>query len=341
MVSIIVPVYNAEKTLRKCVASILAQRYVTKEIILVNDGSKDASITILRDLESRHTEITVIDKENGGVSSARNAGLKICTGDYVTFVDSDDYYLSDTYLSDLQKLLTEDVDLAVSGYTVLTGNKKTEYFAQVRTEDIHALASNYWSYRSTGLLNSPCNKLFRREQIQDYFCEQMKMGEDAVFVMQYLKNCKKIAFGESCGYGYVCENTSSTATYRQETAYDMAQSRIYHCAMHDFWTSVLPADLVARNYIEMRTDETFTMLYALLNKKGIMEYLQRNVKDVLTDTLFTQYASSIDTLPKSYPHKLLSQAIASTNQSKAKAYCLCYLVKRKLCFASKSLRKRN
>ena len=91
IVSIIVPIYNTEKYLRKCVDSILKQTYENLEVILVNDGSPDNSLEICREYERLDSRVKVINKKNGGLSSARNAGLEICTGKYITFVDSDDY----------------------------------------------------------------------------------------------------------------------------------------------------------------------------------------------------------------------------------------------------------
>lgn len=89
--SIIVPVYNAEKTLRRCIDSILAQTYPNFELILVDDGSKDSSATIIDEYASKDSRIIPIHQPNGGVSSARNAGLDNAYGDYVVFIDADDY----------------------------------------------------------------------------------------------------------------------------------------------------------------------------------------------------------------------------------------------------------
>ena len=95
--SIIIPVYNAEATLNKCVDSVLMQQFANVEVILVDDGSKDGSLQICEEYARKDSRVTVIHKENGGVSSARNRGLDIAKGTWVTFVDSDDY-LGDGFL---------------------------------------------------------------------------------------------------------------------------------------------------------------------------------------------------------------------------------------------------
>ena len=94
VLSVIVPIYNTEKYLNRCVDSIINQTYKDLEVILVNDGSTDGSLAICREYEKKDVRVKVVNKENGGLSSARNAGLDVSSGDYVTFVDSDDFWKS-------------------------------------------------------------------------------------------------------------------------------------------------------------------------------------------------------------------------------------------------------
>lgn len=332
MVSIIVPVYNAEKTIEKCVESIISQKYPCKEIVLINDGSQDRSLEILHRLAKQYSEIIVVDKTNGGVSSARNAGLEVCNGEYVAFVDSDDYYLSDTYIASMADLLDEDenIDLAVVGYTVLNEHRMKRFTPQVGVKDIRDVAAEYWSSGTKNVMNSPWNKMFRTRLIENTFNEQVKMGEDAVFVLQYLKNCQRVAFGDDCGYGYVCENNSSTAEFRKKQPYDMAQSKIYHQALYEFWSTFLLDVEVAQNYINMRTDEVILMLQSLLYKKGIREFIKRDVAEVIRDERMMQYKMQIRALPKTFPHKKLANSIAEVNTMKTKVYCFWSMVKKKL-----------
>ena len=114
--SVIIPVYNAEKTLRRCVDSVLSQLGDRDEVLLVNDGSKDGSGAICAEYAGRDVRVRLIDKENGGVSSARNAGLDAARGDYVLFVDSDDWVSGDL-LSAASTLLAESPNSFVSFLT--------------------------------------------------------------------------------------------------------------------------------------------------------------------------------------------------------------------------------
>ena len=116
--SVIVPVYNAEKTLQRCVDSILAQTFEDFELILINDGSKDQSGDICDEYAAKDSRVKTVHKTNGGVSSARNAGLRIAQGEYIAFIDSDDYIDND-YLLGFKHY---DADLIISGAKLISIN---------------------------------------------------------------------------------------------------------------------------------------------------------------------------------------------------------------------------
>ena len=131
--SIIIPVYNVENTLKRCLESVINQTYKNLEIICVNDGSKDKSLEILREYEKKDNRIIVIDKKNGGLASARNSGLEIFSGDIVTFIDSDDWYELDC-IESINKIFEENqnLDLCRSNYFLTDGeNEKTNNEQQI------------------------------------------------------------------------------------------------------------------------------------------------------------------------------------------------------------------
>ena len=112
-ISVIVPIYNVEKYLEKCLDTIINQTFKDIEIICVNDGSVDCSRNILEEYKNKDSRIKIVDKENGGLSSARNAGLKIATGKFISFIDSDDW-VSSTFLEKLYKNITSyDTDISI------------------------------------------------------------------------------------------------------------------------------------------------------------------------------------------------------------------------------------
>ncbi|EME3187758.1 glycosyltransferase, partial [Enterococcus faecalis] len=123
-ISIIVPVYNVEKYLEKCVRSILAQTFTDFELILVDDGSPDSSGAMCDQFAEQDQRVKVIHKENGGLSDARNAGIEIATGEYLGFVDSDDYIADDMYELLYTNIVKEDADLSICGiYDVYEGKE--------------------------------------------------------------------------------------------------------------------------------------------------------------------------------------------------------------------------
>ena len=211
-VSIIVPVYNVESFLPKCLDSLINQTLTNIEIICVNDGSTDGSRDILRLYEKRDMRIKVIDKPNGGLSSARNAGIDAATADLIGFVDSDDWVEPDTYESAYYSL--GDCDLVCFG-TNVTG----EAMLDRRADDIE-----YYRVKYEGLMEltdeirlnvdvAAWNKLYRRELIQNYdirFPEGM-LYEDYSFYWKYISVCKKVFFIKDLKYNYLRRNGSIMA----------------------------------------------------------------------------------------------------------------------------------
>ena len=178
-VSVIVPVYNAEKTLERCVRSLMAQTLRSIEILLVNDGSPDCSPEICRQLASEDGRIRVIDKPNGGVSSARNAGLDSARGEFIMFCDSDDWVEPDWCESMLAIYSPGDMVICEIDRADLKTEHDTQTEDAERRELLHfpLLACSLW------------NKLFLRSAIEQAglrFDEKLRLGEDFCFVLAYL-----------------------------------------------------------------------------------------------------------------------------------------------------------
>ena len=190
--SIIVPVYNAEEYLDRCLISILEQDFVSYEVILVDDGSTDSSPMICDRYSATDPRFRTIHKENGGVSSARNAGLDLAKGEYVMFVDSDDALLPDALDALFEGLAGEDI--AVGGYTVyLEGTPGREVFPRrncsYRGEDMNAFYIDNIR-KNCEMLDAPWSKVFRRKAIGDMrFCEDLSYAEDKLFVFTFLTKC--------------------------------------------------------------------------------------------------------------------------------------------------------
>ncbi len=209
LVSIVVPVYNAENYLSECVNSIIGQSYKNLEIILVNDGSTDSSLELCRELAKSDSRISVIDQKNNGVSSARNAGIGKCTGKWVAFIDSDDI-VADNYI---EKLLAGvgGSELAYCDFSTLEEGKYTNFGFVNGEFDIPLLAKACLANRITGMEGNPTNfgvpwaKLFSMEIIKSSglrFTEGLAYMEDMLFTLEYLMHCNNVSHVDDNLYIY-------------------------------------------------------------------------------------------------------------------------------------------
>lgn len=207
MISVILPVYNSEKTLERCIDSILRQTYTQYEIIVVNDGSTDSSKAIIERYSESDNRIVSIEKANGGVGSARNIGIERAKGEYVCFVDSDDYVAA-TYIEELYNCITSAVtDLAlclISRSEDLVSHENTQY--DENNSLIRSIINN--DEHNAG----PYNKLFKRDIIGNLrFAEDIYLGEDTLFCVEYAKKCKSAVRVNKVLYFY--DVPTSTSLY--------------------------------------------------------------------------------------------------------------------------------
>lgn len=213
IVSIITPVYNCKKFLTQCVDSILAQSYNNFELLLIDDGSTDGSSKICDAYSRTDRRISVYHQSNKGVSSARNLGIEKASGEWITFVDSDDILKSDALYNLLQEI-DHDIEFIMCGYEYLQNGKVTYTTAMFhnrykcnRDEGISQMYTNeYWSWFI-------CSKLFRNRIIQDnqiYFDETIYLGEDRLFIAKYICSMTgSFAFASDSLYIYRLHETSA------------------------------------------------------------------------------------------------------------------------------------
>ncbi len=235
IVSVIVPVYNAESFLSQGIESILNQRFEDFELILVDDGSRDSSGAICDKYAERDRRVRVIHQDNAGVSAARNAGLLAACGEWVTFVDSDDLVL-DCFLSSLlgAASLDEQVDLAYCGYAIAGSDMSIKSYqtrSYIGKEAIHQLLS------STNLLYrcSPWAKLFRYSIIKEKgiaFDIGLQISEDRLFIYNYLLNVHGIATTSVVGYMYGSFSPTSLKHKRVSTEMLAYRQRSITSAAH-------------------------------------------------------------------------------------------------------------
>ncbi|MBQ4521247.1 MAG: glycosyltransferase [Bacteroidaceae bacterium] len=194
-VSIIIPIYNAEKYIQTCIDSITSQSYNDWELILVNDGSKDASLLLCRDYAEKYPQIHVFTKENGGVSSARNLGLQKAQGDYVLFVDVDDYLSEDFFCFFQDYPITEDV--VFLQYKCFDNNGNISEGENIEPvsgiTDINQIHLYFSKWLHQNIMRTPWGKLIKRDIIHNKsFPIGQTIGEDSVFMFSILAEVKSI-----------------------------------------------------------------------------------------------------------------------------------------------------
>lgn len=193
--SVIVPIYNAEKTLRRCIESLVNQPFDRYELILVNDGSTDGSDAICQDYATRYSQIRYFQKENGGVSSSRNLGLEQAEGEYILFVDSDDY-VSDDYFTVIDRELAQHpVDLLMFGAASAGAEKRTWITGTYRETEASNIARRIAEAMQRYLFSSLWNKTFKRQIIEQHnihFANDLAIGEDQAFIFTLAMHIRSI-----------------------------------------------------------------------------------------------------------------------------------------------------
>ena len=209
LISIIIPVYNVEQYLRECLDSVLAQTYPNLEIILINDGSQDNSGKICDEYAAKDGRVQVIHQLNQGVSAARNAGLKVASGEYIGFVDSDDYIQPDMYEYLYQLISKDNADVAMCN-TCQTASFRSDEPIQ----ENYTLIPMYdiFNYSDWMFL---WNKLFSKSLTDTVQLDlRTSYGEDAMFIFELAKKDKLLALGKEEKYFYRQNPTSAQYIFK-------------------------------------------------------------------------------------------------------------------------------
>ena len=219
VLSVIVPIYNVERYLNRCIESIIGQTYRELEIILVDDGSTDHCGEMCDEWLEKDSRIKVLHKKNGGLVSARQAGLKIASGEYIANVDSDDWIEADMYEYMMELAVNNDSDLVTSGlirdyenHSVYEQEKLSSgfYTGDVLAHLLHHII-NVEHFFDSQLNMHITNKIFRKSKLVQYQMAvpaDAKVGEDADVVYPYIFDAKSITVSGKCFYHYVMRSDS-------------------------------------------------------------------------------------------------------------------------------------
>lgn len=216
-ISVIVPVYNVEKYLHRCIDSILAQTFTDFELILVDDGSADGSGAICDEYAAKDSRVRVIHKENGGVSASRNTGMDAATGDYILFCDSDDYV--SRYWAEQLALHIKDNPESFISCRVQRFKKPLPDIKREEMIDAEAHEITYYELFREGLSAYSWNKIYVAKRLRDLglrFSESVEISEDVEFNTRYCAACKKVLLLDCKLYFYRQLDSSATGRYRPD-----------------------------------------------------------------------------------------------------------------------------
>lgn len=228
LISVIVPVYNVEEYLPYCLDSIIQQTYDNLEIILINDGSTDGSKLICKKYVEKDQRIRLINQKNKGLSGARNTGLDNCIGEYITFIDSDDYIVND-YIEYLYSMITEDVTISMCNSKIVNSYDKKNLESSIG--EVKTL--NQKEYFKMTLYNvrylSAWGKLFHRRHFTRIRFPEGMLNEDIYIMGDIFSNIDNIFLGTSEKYKYVKRLGSITTGKFSERKFDLVKANEKYC----------------------------------------------------------------------------------------------------------------
>ncbi len=286
LISVVIPIYNVEKYLRRCIDSVIKQTYENLEIILVDDGSQDNCAEICDEYAINDSRIKVIHKLNGGLSDARNSGIDIASGKYITFIDSDDYVTKD-YIEVLYNALKADMtDLAISSHKVIYENGTV---IEKATGEKSILSSKEVLERilyDDGIDLSAWAKLYKIELWNDVRYPKGRLFEDSATTYKLIDKCDKVTIISKATYNYMIRNSSITNVKFSNKKLDLIKSTQEMCTY------------VKKRYPDLEKATNRRLMYAYLstltqliksNEKNdeveeyLYSYIEENSKKVLID----------------------------------------------------------
>lgn len=293
LISIIVPIYNSELFLERCLESIIRQTYERFEVILVNDGSTDQSLKICDDYLARFANFKLLQQENAGLSAARNAGMDIALGTYILFVDSDDRIEKNLLEKQVLNIQNQEVDLVIFGYFYDMYDSQGRVHSTVKSaptqtiSDAKTIVSSCIAMKESALIDPAWNKLFKTSIIRKLNVQfpVHELYEDTDFIFRYLDGVQSIYIDEACFYHYIQRDVQRiTNTYNPEK-FQFLKKRVEvmidYMNRHDDDPS---QDLVSRaNFWIIRY--SFSCLSDLYAKKLNMRHLQKiqRTKAIIND----------------------------------------------------------
>lgn len=300
-ISVIVPVYNMEIRLKKCIDSLVNQTLKDIELIIVNDGSKDNSLKIIKEYQKTHNNIKIIDKKNGGIGAARNDGIKIATGEYIAFVDSDDYIELDMFEKMYKTIKKEKACIVVCNYKTFNEMDNNIIYNNIVAE------TNITTFdKNPEMLNKihymPWNKLYKKELFDKTKYPINVKYEDLNTIIKVFAKAKKIVPVNDYLYNYLLNPTGETLTVNKKILdiliiledivvfFNNKKSKVFHNQLQLLCVNKVIHYIILSYNLENKNDSIQFVKMALkfLNKnfKGWRINNLKNIKNIKNKILF-------------------------------------------------------
>lgn len=267
--SIIVPVYNAEKTILKCLKSLRMQTFSSFEVLVIDDGSKDDSLEFCKKIAEEDNRFKVLHQENAGPSSARNAGLAMARGEFIAFVDSDDT-VEPNYIERIkEQYISANADVVFIGYTKYSpqGEKSESYIPRWYSTDFFEVLTELFRRDMFGYT---WIKSFRKTVVDNIrFRQDINLFEDEIFTCEVLEQCQSIGIVEEPVYNYVCGNQNALMSKTHQD-YCELQEQVY-CA----WKHLLESDMHKKEVLERKANAMVSVCQYYVYERNV------NTKDFL------------------------------------------------------------
>lgn len=297
LISVIVPVYNCEKYVKRCLYSVINQTYREIEIIVINDGSTDGTLSLCREVAELDCRVKVISKENSGVSDSRNLGISLATGNWIAFVDADDY-LDHNALQSMFVLKKQDTQMIFGRIKKIFENGEEEDL--VEKELVNVSKNNlapFFLYGERNVMGSAFRILYLKEVIVKngiLFSKNVNICEDLLFVINVVSLCDKIEVSNEYVYNYFIRSDSCSRT-KNDKFFNGIKN--YYSAMSVFLKEKYPQFLCLLDYFYVNM-----MIHPILNEKKFSYKIKQAIKqDVFLDKCLV--VDNVRKLTEFYPGK--------------------------------------
>lgn len=280
MLSIIIPVYNVEKYLCQCLDSIVNQTYKDLEIIIVNDGSTDNSLSIIKEYAALDNRIKLVDKENGGLVSAYTMGFKYATGEYITFVDSDDWCELDMYSQMMPKFSEYNIDLVICAYDRVREGESNKVDLGISEGLYSDKEKFYYRINQKFISAARWNKILKKTlltEIINNLDKTVNFSEDTMLTIPYMQKAGKYYYLDSVLYHYRVVNNSISFRFNKNAILDVTKVnntiRSFNFDYND--------DLLNQHIMEL-----YTRLLANIISLSDLSEREKNYKILVSEPLF-------------------------------------------------------